>query len=161
MGDTHLPTVLFGYRVSPHDTTGESLFYLLYGREPGLPVDVNLLPPCNKSLTPSASIERVLYVETLEEAHAIARDNIQCAQQNMKEVYDRSAREAEFIVGDRVWVYTPKTKKGLSQKLMHHWHGPFRIVRKCSPVHFKLRRCDNSLVSVTVNANQNETLLRS
>ena len=107
-----------------------------------------------KQVADSISEHRARIVQTLEEAHAIARDNIQCAQQNMKEVYDRSAREPEFIVGDRVWVYTPKTKKGLSQKLMHHWHGPFRIVRKCSPVHFKLRRCDNSLVSVTVNANR-------
>ena len=72
----------------------------------------------------------------------------------MKEVYDGSAREPKFIFGDRVWVYTPKTKKGLSQKLMHHWHGPFRIVKKCSPVHFKLRTCDNRLVSVTVHANR-------
>ena len=55
---------------------------------------------------------------------------------------------------DRVWVYTPKTQKGLSRKLMHHWHGPFRIVEKCSPVHFKLRTCDNRLVSITVYANR-------
>ena len=47
--DTHLSAVLFGYRVSPHDTTGESPFYLLYGREPRLPVDVSLLPKSNQS----------------------------------------------------------------------------------------------------------------
>lgn len=150
--DTHLPAVLFGYRVSPHDTTGESPFYLLYGREPRLPVDVSLLPPCNKSN--SISEHRARIVQTLEEAHAIARDNIQRAQQNMKEIHDRSAQEPKFMVGDRVWVYTPKTKKGLSRKLMHHWHGPFRIVEKCSPVHFKLRTCDNRLVSVTVHTNR-------
>ena len=72
----------------------------------------------------------------------------------MKDQYDRSARDPKFMLGDRVWVYTPKTQKGLSRKLMHHWHGPFRIVEKCSPVHFKLRTCDNRLVSITVHANR-------
>ena len=72
----------------------------------------------------------------------------------MKARYDRSAREPQFTVGDKVWVYTPKTKKGLSRKLMHHWHGPFRITEKCSPVHFRLRTCDNRLVSITVHANR-------
>ena len=57
------------------------------------------------------------------------------------------------MIGDRVCVYTPKTKKGLSCKLMRYWHGPSRTVEKCSPVHYKLRTCDNRLVSVTVHAN--------
>ena len=83
-----------------------------------------------------------------------ARDNIRRAQQNMKKIYDRSAREPKFMVGDRVWVYNPKTKKGLSRKLTHQWHGPFRIVEKCSPLHFRLRTCDNRRVSVNVHANR-------
>ena len=41
----------------------------------------------------------------------------------MKDRYDRSARDPKFMLGDRVWVYTPKTQKGLSRKLMNHWHG--------------------------------------
>ena len=72
----------------------------------------------------------------------------------MKEIYDRSARDTKFMIGDKVWVYTPKAKKGLSRKLMHHWHGPYRIVEKCCPVHYKLRTCDNRLMSLTVHANR-------
>jgi hypothetical protein len=150
--DTHLPAILFGFRVSPHETTGDSPFYLLYGREPRLPVDVSLLPPSN--VTNSIKEHRARIVQTIEEAHAIARANTQRTQQSMKARYDRSAREPKFMLGDRVWVYTPKTKKGLSRKLMHHWHGPYRIIEKCSPVHFKLRTCDNRLVSITVHANR-------
>ena len=105
-------------------------------------------------MTGSIQEHRARIVQTIEEAHAIARANIQRTQQAMKARYDRSAREPQFAVGDKDWVYTPKTKKGLSRKLMHHWHGPFRIIQKCSPVHFKLRTCDNRLVSITVHANR-------
>ena len=150
--DKHLAAILFGYRVSPHDTTGESPLFLLYGREPGLLVDVSLLPPRDESN--SVPEHRARVVQTLEDVHAIARENIQRAQQRVKDVYDRSARDPKFTIGEKVWVYTPKTKKGLSRELMHHWHGPFRIVEKCSPVHYKLRTCDNRLVSITVHANR-------
>ena len=44
-GDQYLNPVLFGYRVSPSEVTGESPFYMLYGREPRLPMDVSFLPP--------------------------------------------------------------------------------------------------------------------
>ncbi|KAJ0392082.1 hypothetical protein ATCC90586_010648 [Pythium insidiosum] len=33
-------------------------------------------------------------------------------------------------VGDAVWLYVAKVKEGLSRKLAHHWHGPFRIIEK-------------------------------
>ena len=70
-----------------HDTTAESPFFLLYGREPRLPVDVSLQPPRNESN--SITEHRARIVQTIEEAHAIARENIQRAQEKMKEIYDR------------------------------------------------------------------------
>ncbi|KAE9274896.1 hypothetical protein PF008_g29476 [Phytophthora fragariae] len=32
-----------------------------------------------------------------------------------------------FEKGDSVWLYIPKVQTGLSRKLAHIWHGPFRI----------------------------------
>ena len=57
----------------------------------------------------------------------------------MKDYYDQKTKEPVFEVGQRVWVYTLRTRKGLSKKLMHNWLGPYRIVENLSPVHFKLR----------------------
>ena len=37
-----LDPVLFGYRVAKHHSTGDSPFYMLYHREPRLPIDVEL-----------------------------------------------------------------------------------------------------------------------
>ena len=38
--DTHLPFVLFAYRASMQDSTRESPFLLLYGRDPRLPSEL-------------------------------------------------------------------------------------------------------------------------
>ncbi|KAK1928984.1 Ribonuclease HI [Phytophthora citrophthora] len=37
------------------------------------------------------------------------------------------SRDSGFAVGDAVWLYIPKVQTGLSRKLAHMWHGPFRI----------------------------------
>ena len=64
------------------------------------------------------------------------------------------AKEVNFEIGQKVWVHTPKTRKGLSKKLLHCWHGPFRIVKKMSPVHFRLKTMTNKPVTMSVHANR-------
>lgn len=44
--------------------------------------------------------------------------------------------------------------KGLSKKLLHNYHGLYRIVEKLSPVHYRLCTCTNKPVSTTVCTNR-------
>lgn len=44
-----------------------------------------------------------------------------------------------YEVGDKVWIFTPSSKTGLSQKLMHNWHGPYEIVKKLSTVNYNVK----------------------
>lgn len=132
-----IPAALFAFRTSPSDSTRETPFYLLYGREAWLPIDVILLPP--EDLTSSIIEHHCRVVKTIELAQHMARENIARAEQKMKEYYDCSAQEPDFVEGSKVWVYIPKSYKGLSRKLLHNYHGPYRIVEKLSPVHFRLR----------------------
>jgi ribonuclease HI len=41
-----------------------------------------------------------------------------------------TASEVEYKPGDAVWMYVARVKEGLTKKLAHLWHGPFRIKRK-------------------------------
>jgi hypothetical protein len=152
--DEFLPSILFAYRTSPQATTGDSPFYLLYGREPRLPVDVNLLPPQTDKLSTSIAEDRARIVSQLEEAQRLAKTNTERTQQQMKARYDLNSKPESYKIGQRVWVYTPKTQKGLSNKLLHRWHGPYRIVTKLSPVNFKLRNSSNRLTSTPVHVNR-------
>ena len=150
--DLYIPSVLFAYRVSPSAATQETPFYLLYGRECRLPMDVNFLQPGDVSSSINEHRQRI--VENVERSQSIARENIQKAQQKMKAQYDRRATDRNFAVGQKVWVYTPKTKKGLSKKLLHLWHGPFRLTEKKSFCHFMVRNMSNNRVEFAVHVNR-------
>ncbi|KAE9183630.1 hypothetical protein PF005_g22012 [Phytophthora fragariae] len=49
-----------------------------------------------------------------------------------------------FRPGDRAWLYMERVKPGLTKKLVHRWHGPFRIKRKVDEYVFELDLPDRS-----------------
>ena len=128
--------ILFAHRTSIAEAIGDSPFYCLYGREPRLPVDVKFLPPAADDLSTSVLDHRKRIVEKVELSRNLARENIQRSEQKMEENYYRNASQLLFEIGQRVWVYTPKTKKGLSKKLLYNWFGLYRIVEQSSPFRF-------------------------
>eukprot|EP00794_Sanderia_malayensis_P015571 gene15571-17147_t len=106
------------------------------------------------SLSSSVAEHRERIVRNLEEAQSIISSTTELAQQHMKLQYDKTSAAVRYDIGSKVWVHTPKSRKGLSKKLSHNYHGRYRIVAKLSPVHFKLRTVDNRPVSVPVHANR-------
>ena len=145
--DRHIPAALFAYRTSPNEITGESPFMLLYGRKPRLPCDVSLLKPTDVSA--SIRDHRARIIQHIEEVQRLAQINLQRAQQRMKDYYDRDATSTAYAIGDKVWVNTQKTKRGLSRKLLFSWRGPYTIVAQTSPVNYVLRAADNRRIATT------------
>ena len=113
--DTYLNAILFAFCTSPNDAIGESPFFMMYGRDPVFPQDCSLSPPREMSASVAEHRERV--VEHIEIARRISAQNIQRAQQRMEDLHDRYAEPTQFQLGDRVWVYCPKNRKGVSKKL--------------------------------------------
>ena len=74
----------------------------------------------------------------------------------MKHQYDKkNPKTSDFEVGQRVGVYSPKGKRHLSRKLLHCWHGPYRIIEQLSPVYYFLRNKNNRRLIFSVHANHN------
>ena len=146
--DDFLPTTLAAFRFSPSETTGESPFYMMYG----FPIDCALLPTVDVSTSVLEHREKI--VRNIERVHQIAKQNTYKPQHRMKQYYDRNTADSTFVQADSVWVYTPKTKKGLTKKLMHNWYGPYRVVERLGPAHYRLRTNGNKAVNTTVHANR-------
>ncbi|GMF29474.1 unnamed protein product [Phytophthora fragariaefolia] len=49
-----------------------------------------------------------------------------------------------FEVGSRAWLYMERVKPGLTKKLAHRWHGPFRIKKKVEEYAYELELPDRS-----------------
>lgn len=124
--DQHLPYVLFAYRASLQESTRESPFYLLYGRDARLPSALDIQAATHREETNLDSYKGEL-VEGLSQAWADARKNVEKAQKAQKTAYDTKAKEPNFRIGERVFVYMPQEKACKAYKFARPFHGPYRV----------------------------------
>ena len=73
--------LVFCYNATPHATTGQSPYFLLFGREPRLPVDVYLGRTPAEDGYSSAGDYLSRHLRRLQEVHRLAADKIQRAAQ--------------------------------------------------------------------------------
>ena len=121
--DEHLPHLLFAYRSMMQESTHESPFFLLYGRDPQLPTETVLSKPESPYLV-DADDYRTELVAQMSRAWTLARQKIEQAQKAQKTKYDRRANNPNLRVGDRVMVHNPGKVKGKAWKLARPYHGP-------------------------------------
>lgn len=126
--DQRLPTLLFAYRSMVQESTKESPFFLLYGRDPRLPTE-SVLGSTREAYLVDMEDYRSEFLVCMSRAQKIALENIRKAQEKQKQYYDRAARSPEYRVGDRVLVYMPGDVTGKDWKLARPYHGPYRIVQ--------------------------------
>jgi len=135
--DCHLPQVMMAYRSSVHESTRYSPFYMMFGRNIQLPIDIMY------GRAPEEPQETVEYTrrlrDSLEASHDMARTHLQAAQRRQKDYYDRRVTGKPFEVEDRVLLSVSAVKPGLSQKLHHQWQGPYIILDKVSDVNYHIQ----------------------
>jgi len=124
--DDQLPYVLFAYRAAAQESTRESPFFLLYGRDPRLPTETALSAPVDRKELDLGEYGRNL-VSNLTQAWENARETIKWSQKRQKAVYDRKSK-AVFKEGDRVFLFKPAAKSGKAHKFARPFHGPYRIL---------------------------------
>lgn len=111
--DERLPYVLFAYRASLQLSTSISPFFLLYGRDPRLPV---LSPPLDWRMLELDGYKSTLVWE-MSSACNQAQEAVAKAQKQQKRQYDKTATDSEFAVGDRLFVCMPARQTGHKRKL--------------------------------------------
>ena len=126
--DQFLPFVLFAYRTSVHSTTGETPFFLMHGRDARLPVDLVLESNDTDGFTSIQDYKKQL-VETLTRVQQEVQQITNVLQQQRERKANLNRPSHPFQVASLVWLYCkPRSRKGLTAKLMQPWQGPYRIV---------------------------------
>ena len=135
-----LPSVMMAHRMTPcTQSSQESPFFLLFGREMHLPIDTALLPKDNLAQDHKIHLNNVL--RQLETTRKIATENIKAAQVKYKYQFDKRSQEPKFQPADRVWLYCTKVAPGKAPKLHRKWAGPYYITM-LGPNHtYKVRNC--------------------
>ena len=129
--DEKLPAVIHAYNTTHKETTGRSPFYLVYGRIPVAPVELEVETfrvLIQEDITHSESLEqRFEEIEDLEEAREEALERNEVIQAKRKEAYDKKLPPDQNIrKHDLVLLYDSRYKK-FPGKLKVRWMGPYRV----------------------------------
>ena len=98
--DDHLDFLLFAYRVSAQDSTKESPFFLLYGRDPRIPTDT-IITQKRRPYAVDLDDYKNDVCAGLSVAWDLAKDNIKKAQISQKKYYDQTAKPS--IIKHQTW----------------------------------------------------------
>ena len=144
----HLPKLMFAYNATIHKATNFSPFFLLFGREPRLPIDdvfpdVSSPAPEDSTYVPVHQSSNRANRETfgkfvrtwndrMNEAFKIANENIGKSSGYNKNKHDMKAKCVEIVSGARVVVRNVRpegtTRKG---KLASYWHPDvYEVIEK-------------------------------
>jgi hypothetical protein len=133
--DVLLPYALFAYNTAVHSLYNETPFYLQHGRQArGLSEVATSVDLVHKHDMPTYAKE---LVDKLKEVHDRVREILVQVNEEREEEKDDVE---EYGVGDKVLLYQPQTKKGLSRKLVRRWTGPYTVVEKHSNVTYTISR---------------------
>ena len=89
------------YRTTLQTSTGESPFYLLYGRDAKVLYALDFYVPRPPAVVTESEYGRELFQE-LKRIRKIARQHIKKAQSSQEEQYDKHSKEPMIKVGDLV-----------------------------------------------------------
>ena len=127
--DEHLSAAELAFNNSKNATTGFTPFYMVYGREARMPIDLALAPLTKAADNPTAAEATARWRAALQQAS----DNTAQQQKRQKQYADRARRDVRFTVGDRVLLSTEHLKligeRKRTRKLTERYVGPYRVKR--------------------------------
>ncbi|GFT77426.1 retrovirus-related Pol polyprotein from transposon 412 [Trichonephila clavipes] len=115
-----------------YETTGYSPSQRLFGSDLHLSADLLFSRPPDEPLMSEEYIEKLQ--ARMEEMHHLARERISMASEKMKTRYVAKATGHDFREGDKVWLWNPKRRKGLSPKLQINWEVPYTVLKRLNDV---------------------------
>ena len=128
-----LPTVELVVNSLPNASTGFSPFYLNYGYEPVVPIQLLRGDELAKTESVAAFVQRV------SSDWKLARQNLDRSVHLQSKYYDAKNRDVGYKVGDLVLLSTRNLKmKGTPGKLQKRFVGPFQVIETIGEQAYRL-----------------------
>ena len=156
--DEMLTMAEFAMNNAVNSSTGETPFFLNYGRHPVTPNIQEFGSRLAQVNTPREGYEHfvidspadqipamVRYAEHFQKTLEQAKLRLQQAQQRQKAYADQHRRHVEYEEGEQVLLNSRnlKLKHPGSRKLLPRWVGPFTVERRIGPVAYRLALPDS------------------
>ena len=84
----------------------------------------------------------------------MARMKLKKSTQRYRDYYDSKANGKSFKVGDKVWLFQPYSRKGISRKLSRSWEGPYTVVKALSDAVYRIQKDGKDRKRVVVHFNR-------
>jgi hypothetical protein len=126
-----LDGILFALRVKVHDSMGYSPFFLMYNRQPCLPIDVKYMDGLKTEDSDPVYDKEVLQnaLEMRQRIEEGAISNIVSSQKKQKRDYDRKhATAIQYSVGQKVLLRNLRRDDRKGAKMTFSWLGPYEIL---------------------------------
>ena len=123
----HIGSIIIAYNSTRSLVTGYSLYYLMFGRRPRLPID--LLFPTRRTQMLTRTIDEYIasLYDCLRDSLAIAQDCAVKEAQRQKRLYDHKVGAVELRPGDHVLVRLD-AYRGQRRKLKNWWGDDLHTV---------------------------------
>lgn len=133
-----LQLVCFAYNTSIHASTNQTPFYILFLRDPILPIDLRMEREENIIEKNPKDISEYVqeYTQKLRDVKTIVSEIMIKAQHSQKKYADlgRNAKEHEFKVGELVMIQIDHWSGEAYHKFRAKWNGPWRIIDVIGPI---------------------------
>ena len=135
--EQNVRAVCMAYNTSVQPTTGFTPYYLMFGRQARVPVDLMF------GTTPVTKTALRTYAEALKQnldtAYEQVRAKMGTQLLRQKTLYDKNIHGDPYKEGDLVWLHSTVVPRGYSRKLHHPWSGPFKVIKKLSDGVYRIR----------------------
>ena len=139
--EVYIRKLCFAYNTSVHSSTGNSPFFLMFGRQATIPID--LMFPLDKEQQKEVPEYVHQLREGLQAAYSLVRERCNTEHKRQKSIYDRKAHGGPFNKGDHVWLFSPAVPPGRCKTFHHLWKGPFIVMDKLRDTTYKIKPIHN------------------
>jgi len=158
--DQYLKAVVFAMNSSTNvNSTAFSPHEIIFGCNPKLPAELTITTPKNEYGSHVAYFQHL--IKKMDIIHGIVLKNREQSKRDMKQQYDRNAKDIQFDVGDRVFLYYPHVKVGACKKTNTFWLGPYEVIERVGQVNYRLRLENNRRIHSLVHANRLRPVYKS